>query len=85
MNVKYKTNVLAYKQRQMEQELQKQINDVVPAVYASIALALFNSTNLELDGIKEIFAESQRLWKELGDQKMIELCERETGILLKGE
>lgn len=88
MNVKYKK--LSYlsnkdKDKLLREEINKQLKDVVPCVYASIALALFRNWNLEFEDISKLFAQSQEIWEEIGDDNMIRLCEEETGILLRGE
>lgn len=87
-NVKFrKSSTLTNKEKEklMKAELDKQINDLVPAVYASIALALNKHWGFGFERINRLFQQSQEIWEELGDEEMIKLCEKETGILLKGE
>lgn len=87
-NVKFrKSSTLTNKEKEklMKAELDKQINDLVPAVYASIALALSKHWGFGFERINRLFQQSQEIWEELGDEEMIKLCEKETGILLKGE
>lgn len=55
---------------------------LVPHVYAAIAIALHRECGWGYTRINRVFAESQRLWEELGGDNMVELCERETGITL---
>lgn len=58
---------------------------LVPHVYAAIAIALHRQCGWGFTRITRVFAESQRLWEELGAETMVELCEKETGITLKGD
>lgn len=87
-NVRFKKSAtLSNKDRQkkMQEELRNQIRDITPCVYASIALALNKYWGFGFERINRLFVQSQEIWEELGDDNMIELCERETGITLKGE
>jgi hypothetical protein len=58
---------------------------LVPHVYAAIAIALHRECGWGYTRITRVFAESQRIWEDLGGDNMIELCEKETGIRLKGD
>lgn len=83
-----KNKILAdrtHKQLQAEshlQRLQKEIDDVVPNVYAGIALALHRTHGWNYEQIRELFVESQYLWTDYvwRGESMTEICLKETGI-----
>lgn len=60
-------------------------DELVPHVYAAIAIALHRECGWGFTRITRVFAESQRLWTELGGDNMVELCKKETGITLTNE
>lgn len=81
-NNKLINNMLAIARRNREQNIIAASNDIVPSVYAGIALAL-HERGWGYQRISSLFADSQRIWAELEDNsKMIELCEEKTGIKL---
>lgn len=66
----------------------------VPQIYSVIAVALWRTLDLpdkeKVDAIRIIFSESQRIWVECVNKGMnvndiIEMCEEETGICVRGE
>ena len=61
--------------------MQRQINEITPNIYASIAIAL-SRFEVSHDDIAVIFAESQIFWEECVnlDINMKEMCLNETGI-----
>lgn len=92
MNVKFrKSSVMTTKQKLKEydnrskQKLKEEVNNLVPGVYASLAIALHRNWGWGFKRINRLFSQSQRIWEDLGTDNMIELCEKETNILLKGE
>lgn len=92
MNVKFRrSSVMTTKQKLKEydnrskQKLKEEINNLVPGVYASLAIALHRNWGWGFKRINRLFSQSQRIWEDLGTDNMIELCEKETNILLKGE
>lgn len=62
--------------------VQKNINNITPAVYAGIALALYRKYGWRFKRINDLFAESQVIWRECveKDVDMISMCLEETGI-----
>lgn len=66
--------------------LQREINSVVPCVYAGIALALHRQHGWEYEQINELFGESQAIWYEANDAglNMAKMCLDETGIDVVG-
>lgn len=66
-------------------QLEHEIDIVTPGVYASIAIALYES-GATGDDIADIFAASQRIWLEHSStatvDDMIKKCEEITGIAL---
>jgi hypothetical protein len=79
-------NIAFIEQMKAAAKLKKQINKITPEVYAGIALALHRKQKWGYKRINELFMESQKIWDECVelDINMIELCERETGIEVKG-
>ena len=66
--------------------LYQKIADTVPQIYASVALALWNTlggSDVEKqEAIESIFAESQEIWQKCADnnEDMIQMCEEVTGF-----
>ena len=92
MNVKFRrSSVMTTKQKLKEydnrskQKLEEEVNNLVPGVYASLAIALHRNWGWGFKRINRLFSQSQRIWEDLGTDNIIELCEKETNILLKGE
>lgn len=92
MNVKFRrSSVMTTKQKLKEydnrskQKLKEEVNNLVPGVYASLAIALHRNWGWGFKRINRLFSQSQRIWEDLGTDNMLELCEKETNILLKGE
>ena len=67
--------------------LYKKINQIIPEVYAGIALALHRKCGWGYKRINDLFEESQIIWNECinSDINMLEMCEKETGIELRKE
>jgi len=92
MNVKFRrSSVMTTKQKLKEydnrskQKLEEEVKNLVPGVYASLAIALHRNWGWGFKRINRLFSQSQRIWEDLGTDNIIELCEKETNILLKGE
>lgn len=92
MNVKFRrSSVMTTKQKLKEydnrskQKLEEEVKNLVPGVYASLAIALHRNWGWGFKRINRLFSQSQRIWEDLGTDNIIELCEQETNILLKGE
>ena len=67
-------------------KMKQQIKQITPEVYAGIALALHRKQKWGYKRINELFMESQKIWDECVEFEinMIELCEEETGIEVRG-
>lgn len=63
---------------------EKKIKQIVPQVYACIALALFRDYGWTHEQIEELFALSQEIWADNAErtENMLERCANETGIEL---
>lgn len=65
--------------------LDKEIKQVTPAVYASIAISMYEN-NYSVDDINRVFQRSQELWEEhqaAGSvDDMLSGCEEKTGICI---
>ena len=68
--------------RNQLEAIEKASDELVPIIYAAMALALHRSYGFGYKRINDVFAESQRIWEEhVGDlEDMVQLCEKETGI-----
>ena len=62
------------------------ISKIVPEVYAGIALSLHRNYGWEYEQINDLFQSSQVIWQECNDrnENMVQMCEEETGIELRG-
>lgn len=60
----------------------KQALDVVPKVYAAIAISLQRKYGWEFEDINDLFNESQEVWNECVQTgvDMLKMCSDETGI-----
>lgn len=65
-----------------QKRLQKQSLDVVPKVYAAIAISLQRKYGWEFEDINALFNESQVVWNECvaTGVDMLKMCSDETGI-----
>lgn len=65
--------------------LEKKVHNVVPEVYAGVALALHEEFGWGYSRINRLFARSQELWDECGEQgiDMVQMCYEKTGIELR--
>lgn len=68
------------------QRMQREINSVVPNVYAGIALALHRKHGWGYKRIDALFKLSQDLWTDATEtgEKMADKCLEETGIDVVG-
>lgn len=66
--------------------VQREINNILPNVYAGIALALHRKHGWGYNRINDLFIESEKLWYEATDNNinMVALCLEETGIEVQG-
>lgn len=66
--------------------IQKEINKILPNIYAAMAMALWNTMEIpeseRQEIIENIFSESQAIWFDCADndKDMLEMCEELTGI-----
>ena len=65
---------------------QREIESILPNLYASVALALHRKYNWEFEDIDDLFKESQDIWKESVEKNinMAKMCLDETGIDVVG-
>lgn len=75
-------SINAIAKRKQEENVGKAADQMVPQIYAAIAIALHRTYGFGYDRINRVFLESQHIWEDfVGDgDEMIELCEKETGI-----
>lgn len=75
-------SINAIAKRKQEENVGKAADQMVPQIYAAMALALYRTCGFDYEQINSAFLESQHIWEDFvgsGDE-MIELCEKETGI-----
>ena len=67
--------------------LYNKINQIVPEVYAGIALALQRNYGWDYEQINELFEGSQRIWEDCNEKNvnMVQMCADETGIELRSK
>ncbi len=75
---------MAEKNRQ--ENIAKASSEMIPQIYAAIAIALHRTYGFGYKRINDVFYESQRIWENLPGTagEMIALCEKETGIAIRG-
>lgn len=73
-------NALA-KQKQAE-NIGKAADQMVPQIYAAMAIALHRTYGFGYERINRAFVESQKIWEDFSGNidEMVEVCERETGV-----
>ena len=79
-------SINAIARRKQDENVGKAEDQMVPQIYAAMALALYRTCGFDYEQINAIFLESQHIWEDfvgVGDE-MIELCEKETGISVVG-
>lgn len=67
--------------------LYAKVNNIVPEVYAAVALVLSREYEWTYEQINDFFGETQAVWQEYSDSKMdmIQACLEETGIELRSK
>lgn len=79
-------SINAIARRKQEENVGKAADQMVPQIYAAMAIALHRTYGFGYDRINRVFLESQHIWEDFvgaGDE-MIELCEKETSICVVG-
>lgn len=79
-------SINAIAKRKQDENVGRAADQMVPQIYAAMALALYRTCGFDYDQINSVFLESQHIWEEFvgaGDE-MMDLCEKETGITVIG-
>lgn len=79
-------SINAIAKRKQDENVGKAADQMVPQIYAAMALALYRTFGFDYEQINSVFLESQYIWEDFvgaGDE-MIDLCEKETGICVVG-
>ena len=77
-------------ERNRMENIRKAAEQDTPAIYAALALALWNTLDIpeeeRTDAIKTVFAESQAIWYECvnTNKDMVSMCLERTGIDVQG-
>lgn len=68
--------------RKQDENVGKAADQMVPQIYAAMAMALHRTYGFGYERINRVFAESQKIWMDFNGKsdEMIELCEKETGV-----
>lgn len=63
----------------------KASNEMVPQMYAAMAIALHRSEGFGFTRINRVFVESQKIWESFNGNisEMVDLCEKETDIKIE--
>lgn len=79
-------SINAIADRKQQENIEKAADQMVPQIYAAMALALYRICGFEYEQINAVFLESQQIWENfIGDpDEMTKLCEEETGICVMG-
>lgn len=72
--------------RKRSENVSKAADQMVPQIYAAIAIALHRTYGFGYKRINDVFIESQHIWEDFNGRPddMITLCEKETGVTLIG-
>lgn len=79
-------SINAIAKRKQEENVGRAADQMVPQIYAAMALALYRKCGFDYNQINSVFLESQHIWEKFvgaGDE-MMDLCEKETGITVIG-
>lgn len=71
--------------RKQEENISKAADQMVPQIYAAVAIALHRTCGFGYERINRVFSESQSIWEGFVGKadEMIDLCEQETGITVR--
>lgn len=73
--------------RNCQMNVNKASDEMVPQIYAAMAIALHRTYGFGYERINRVFLESQHIWGEFSGniEEMTKLCEEETGITVEGK
>lgn len=73
-------------ERNRQENIARASSEMIPQIYAAIAIALHRTYGFGYKRINDVFYESQRIWENFPGtaEEMITQCEKETGILVLG-
>lgn len=65
--------------------IDKASSEMIPQLYAAMALALHRREKFGFERINRVFVETQKIWESFNGNvsEMVELCEKETGIKIE--
>lgn len=68
--------------RKQDENIGKAADQMVPQIYAAMAMALHRTYGFGYERINRAFVESQKIWMDFNGKsdEMIKLCEKETGV-----
>ena len=66
--------------RNRSQNVATAADQMVPQIYAAIAIALHRTYGFGYKRINDVFVESQHIWESYAGDGMVKKCEEETGV-----
>lgn len=75
-------SINAIAKRKQDENVGKAADQMVPQIYAAMAMALHRTYGFGYERINRVFVESQKIWLGFDGrgEEMIELCKKETGV-----
>lgn len=75
-------SINAIAQRKQNENVGKAADQIVPQIYAAMAMALHYTYGFGYERINRVFVESQKIWLDFDGrgEEMVKLCEKETGV-----
>lgn len=77
-------SINALAQKKQDENIGKAADEMVPQIYAAVAIALHRTYGFGYERINRVFAESQKIWLGFDGRatEMMELCQKETGVTI---
>lgn len=75
-------SINAIAKRKQDENVGKAADQMVPQIYAAMAIALHRTYGFGYERINRVFVESQKIWMNFDGrgEEMVKLCEKETGV-----
>lgn len=75
-------SINAIAKRKQDENVGKAADQMVPQIYAAMAMALHRTYGFGYERINRVFAESQKIWMDFNGrvEEMTDMCEKETGV-----
>lgn len=75
-------SINAIAKKKQDENVGKAADQMVPQIYAAMAMALHRTYGFGYERINRVFVESQKIWLDFDGrgEEMVKLCEKETGV-----